>query len=347
MNLYETIQALSNIRSEQYPNGITVALDIGVHQYCDVDSNCPVAIELRRMVTEAGVGLQELLEGYSRAQETLDDVPEFSLENIAYGGSIAINVAGQSIEVDLSDQIREQLEYHGQNILDRLDHNSRQLTDYGTSFYHTCMSAIARARATKTLPQLQLEFTDLIKYKPLITTEENNYLLSFPIRYKPEWLYSRNIRYAMAQRDIREIEQDVFVVFPITQDKKILRPYLVDTQGRKFSHYHGRAGDCWGSVELPEHWDDSLGYLADVAYQLQASLATINLDSLMQSQPSGMPDTRDLRDRATVLGEEGVAREQPSQSYSEYTISVDPGVGEPVVGMTPRRGWGRTGGTNA
>ena len=64
MNLSQTVQALE-------ANGVVVALDCGVHGYCDINSNCPVAVQLRKFIHESGVTLEELLTGYAASQESV------------------------------------------------------------------------------------------------------------------------------------------------------------------------------------------------------------------------------------------------------------------------------------
>ncbi len=110
----------------------------------------------------------------------------------------------------------------------------------------------------------------------------------------------------MAPADVATIRRDVSVVFPITPAGNFMNVYLINMDGSKLSHYHGRGGDCWGqTLKFPERWDKTIGSLGRLAYQIQATLSTINLDSLMQHEPTGMPHEDALMERATRLGEEG------------------------------------------
>ena len=100
MNLNETVQALE-------AKDIQVAIDLGVHQRCLLDSNCPKAVELRTEISKAGIELTEILEGY---QAAIAPDP-FSWDNIDFGidGRVTLEIANQRIQLDLTQEIEAQL----------------------------------------------------------------------------------------------------------------------------------------------------------------------------------------------------------------------------------------------
>ena len=97
MNLAQTIQALE-------ANNIVTALDCGVHQYCDVNSNCPLAVELRRIVTESELTLEQLLEGYAASQEPPPN-PLLNPEFPEIDGHTIIHIGESDIPLDLTPVI--------------------------------------------------------------------------------------------------------------------------------------------------------------------------------------------------------------------------------------------------
>lgn len=331
MNLQETVTALENIKNEKFPEGILIAEDLGVHQFCDINSNCPKAIQLRRLITETGISLEELIEGFLSSQgsapKLLIDLEEACPD---INGKATISVGGNIIELDLTEHIKGECQKRFGELVRELERRQITVMNLGKNLHGVYMDAIRRAKRTVILPQLGYSLKELTTYRCMITRESKQYLFLFPLKYEPRWLYTREQRYALDPEDARELVRDCFLVIPVSGENKILRPYIIDEEGKKFEHYHGTAGDCWGHVKIPSNWDGKLRTLAELTYQLQASLATINLDSLMTRAPLDMISTVDLLERSTLLGTEGQPR--------EFSLQTDQNTVEAAL---HRRGWGR------
>ncbi len=335
MNLHETIQSLEQ-------NNIQTALDIGVHQRCDINSNCPIAVELRRIILDSGVTLEQLLEGYAASQGTPPEATAIELPQ--FNGRATIRVAGQSVVIDYSDTIRGQL---GEGFVKkRLEFESmgNRMQVLGRSLYSSYLDQIYQLRNTKTLPQLAFSVGDLLKANCLITTDNTNYVFLFPRHYKPQWIITNGVRYKIADEDIETIKRNIHIAFTISKESKILKTRVLGDSGRKLQHYHGNNwddDDCWGNVPIPERWDKTLKSLSNLVTQLMGSLATVNKDSILVRHPDSMPRINDLFDRSTKLGEEGHTeeREQPRGGWGggEATEEVNE---EGNITTAPARGWG-------
>ena len=309
LNLQQTIQSLEE-------NNIAVAINIGVHKHCNINSNCPLAVELRKLVHKSGITLAQLIEGFTASQESAKEVsytlPEFN-------GKAVINIAGQEVTIDFSDVIERQMgaafamkkqEFNGMGL---------QIKNIGSSLFASYTDKIQQLEQTKTLPQLEFSTKELIKANCLITSNNARgcYPFLFARRYNPQWIITNRKRYKMATKDIKKVEGDIYIQFTISKAKKIVNTVIFDSAGDKFSHYHGgghREGDdCWGQVKLPDVWDGTLESLSNLVIQLMGSLATINKDSLWARHPNNMPSIDSLMERSTELGEEGLVeeREQP------------------------------------
>lgn len=321
MNLREVIRALENIRTEQYPEGILIADDIGVHQYCDILSNCPKAVLLRRLISDIGISLDELIEGFTNSQsppppliDTEEHFPEIS-------GKAKLYFADTFIEVDISDFMKKEFQRATKRKVNDLIEREQLLVRTGNKLYRTYLDAIDRVQQTKALPQLEYSAHELIMYNCLITKSGSAYCFILPLKYEPRWIYTNGNRYELDAADAAEIARNVYLVIPVSIDFKILRPYIIDKEGHKFQHYHGNSGDCWGQMKLPSVWDRRLKSLADLTYQLQAALATINYDSIMVRRPGGLIPIETLMERSKLLGREGVMRstESPEQQQQPAT----------------------------
>lgn len=322
MNLAESVEALAFLRTEAYPQGIIIADDLGVHAQCDINSNCPEAIKMRKYMTEAGVSLTDLIDGYNNSIERPSrpaEVPPMP----AHSGKATIQVAGQIFEVDLTPQIDQQLRVATGDGVARMQRDHERLINLGDSLYSNYQRAITEARKTRQLPQVMHPIKDMIKYRVIITMDSNgNYVYMFPHRYEPDSIVSDGYRYELSEADKRRIHQDIFVVFYITRAKKILRPIMLDAAGNMFSHYHGnRNGECWGHVQLPTTWNGSLKTLGDIAYSLKAAVCTINRNSILNGHPVDMPPIDTLFRRSTKLGKEGVrSKKSPREiNFEELT----------------------------
>jgi len=196
----------------------------------------------------------------------------------------------------------------------------------GKSLYATYSSQIDHLKNGRALPQLAFNTVDLLKASCYITSDSDNYIFLFPRVYCPQYVTKDNVRYELSKEDKEAIKRDIFIEFQITRDKKLFKPIILNIQGHKFEHYHGRNGDCWGKFFLPETWDGRLLTLTGMVYQIMGALAVINFNSLMQHQPPTMPKVENMMTRATKLGVEGIIGEGQPQ---DTAINA------------PRRGWGR------
>ncbi len=316
MDLRQTFHALEDLKTEKYPQGITLALDLGVHQYCDINSNCPLAIQLRKYIHEAGVTLVDLLAGFAQSQEPPPDRIEPTLPE--FNGKAMIQIAGQNMEIDFTDTIKQQLGSAYENQIHYFKQMQNHITDVGASLHRTYLHQIYELRRTKVLPQLSFGVTDLVKYPCCITTKRDKYIFLFPREYKPQWIVTGGVRYLLNKDDIDSLERPCYIQFAVTVDGKIFSARLLGDRGYGMEHYHGHErDDCWGNVAIPERWNKSLSMLNTLANQLMASLATINKDSLVQHDIEDMIHIDNLMERATELGEEGhvEARERPTGGW--------------------------------
>ena len=305
MNLSETVQALE-------AKDIQVAIDLGVHQRCLLDSNCPKAVELRTEISKAGIELTEILEGYQAV--TAPD--PFSWDNIDFGidGRVTLEIAGQRIQLDLTQEIEAQLADTIKGRIEDIRRQEQRLKDLGNSLYERYLYEIARLRETRALPQLSFTTEDLLRYNIMVSSEGDNYIFLSPALYRPEYIIRDGIRYELSTEDKKTLRREVVLQFTITKDNRFLSMTLFTLTGQKFEHYHGRTGDCWGTIPLPRQWDRSLRSLDILKIQTFNALVTINYNSLMQREPPAMPHIDQLLARSTKLGREGVLGETTEQT---------------------------------
>lgn len=307
MNLHETVRALE-------AKNIIVALDIGVHQYCALDSNCPLAVQLRKLIADAGITLEELLEGYQAV--TAPDPVDNTLPQV--DSILHIKVMGKAISLDMEDVVSGRIQTAVRGKLRELDSCRSDLGTVGRMLYQSYLAEIRKQRDSTTLPQLTYSISALLDANCLITSREGRYNFLFPVRYRPRYIVRRHVRYQLLNRDVRDLERDIYIKFIIGQNDAVLRADTITQNGRKFHHYHGNdVYDCWGDVSLPHRWDKTLTSLARLAYTLILSLGTINRDSILLNTPRDMPHVNDLMDRSTELGEEGEVSEHPIEQPTE------------------------------
>jgi len=295
MNLGETVRALE-------AKGVTVAINLGAHQSCDLDSNCPLAIQLRRLITSSGITLEQLLEGYQTViapHLIVCRLPQFSAK-------LHLNIAGKVVELDFNNVISGELRGKVRSKLEELDGMKASIRGVGENLYQSYLSEIARQRSKHTLPQLTFSIGEILRTSCLITSEGRNYIFIFPIEYNPQYIVSRGIRYKLPDGDIRNIKRKAYLEITVTLEDRIVSVQLLDSHGRKLEHYHGNLrADCWGDVSIPARWDRRLPSLHRLAHSLAISLMTINKDSILRSNPPTMPTIEELFSRSTELGREG------------------------------------------
>lgn len=295
MNLYDAVLGLEG-------KNITVAINLGEHGNCPLESNCPIAIELRRLVVEAGVTLEELVEGYqsiANPNPVAYNPPEFS-------GKVAIFIAGKQIELDLDQIISGELKTQVEHKITELDEMKGRVGTLGRGLYSSYLHEITSNRTTHTLPQLGYTRGEMVSTKCLITGDGDRYTFLLPVEYKPESLIESGIRFKMAREDVTRIKRKAYLQFIVTRAGRFISATLQDDSGNKLRHYHGDGNtDCWGSVRLPTRWDKTLRSLSRLKTALMGSLATINMNSILQPHPPDMPDHDDVMSRSERLGREG------------------------------------------
>lgn len=296
MNLHQTVQALE-------AKNITVAINLGQHSHCPIDSNCPLAIELRRTMADAGVTLPELLEGYREVivSEPVNIVlPEFD-------GRATIRVAGEDLHLDFSRIIGDQLKGVVDRKLRELEALESNFKELGRNLFRSYLYEIEKTRNESVLPQLTFSGEELIQTHCLTSGVDGNYVFIFPEEYKPEYIVKDGIRYKLSDAHIKVLIREVYLRFIISKENEFLSATLLDVRSGKFQHYHGNGHeDCWGAVTLPQTWDGTIRSLYGLATNLTKALATINHNSLMQSEPPNIPfHISTLLEKSTELGREG------------------------------------------
>lgn len=295
MNLRETVEALE-------AKNITVAVNLGAHEFCMLDSNCPLAIQLRRTVADAGITLEQLFEGFE--QVTHRDPVDYS--PVGFRAKVQFSVAGKTMEEDLSSIVTPVLKDKIKQKVEELDYLRRNVKDLGVQLYQSYLREIANQRVNRTLPQLKFSMGEMLEAKCTITSVDNNYVFLFSFEYKPEYIVYSGIRYAIKPSDIAKIKREAYIQFTITPANKIVKVRVVGKDGVKLEHYHGsREEDCWGNVKYPAKWDGKLKSLLVIAKSLIGALHTVNRGSILRSHPGGMPEIESLMERSTEIGREG------------------------------------------
>lgn len=297
MNLSETIQALK-------AKGIQVAIDLGIHTRCLLDSNCPKVIELRRLLDKAGIGLPEILEGYQ--QVIVPDPINWSNDGFQVDGKVTVRIAGLDVQLDLTNFIESQLNRSVREKLDTIKQQEDRVRELGQSLYRRYQEEITNQRRKKTLPQLPFSRDDIIRYDIRITSDGDNYIFFLPAFYHPEYIVRDGVRYELAEEDKANLKRNIYLSFSISRDNIFISAVLLDDTGAKFRHYHGKSGECWGQIQLPNQWDKTLRSLDALKRSLIGALVTINYNSLLDREPPGMPHADKLRERSRELGREGV-----------------------------------------
>jgi hypothetical protein len=297
--------------------GTLLAFDMGEHAFCYIDSNCPKAVSLRRVLAEAKIDLEKL-----EAPKQPDNV--FASPTMLQPVIAQVTIGGQSI--DLSGLVQQEAVYQIQRLIDAANENHSRVTRLGDSLYATYIQQLRDARKMPVLPQLQFPIEQLLALNCTIAIGEDKryYQIGFECRYAPKWLYSTGKRYEISATVAETLERDTILIFPVSRDMKILHPTLYKRNGQKLNHYHGFGADCWGTARMIRCWDGSLQQLWNQFRLLTGALTTINLDSLMSHQPDDMPHIEELKRHSTVMGEEGKLDATPEPAASGVN-----------------RGWGR------
>jgi len=333
MNLRDTIKALEK-------SSVTVALDIGVHENCNIDSNCPVAVDLRRIITSSGVTLEQILAGFAASQEEVPDPVNLTIPEI--DGKVTVSIGTTLIPIDLTGLLKDEISYRFAKKMEEVKVSNYKLKELGRSLYNSYITEIYKLRETKTLPQVQIGLDVLAKTHCMVTSDGENYLYLFSKVYMPQTMHHDGIRYELSDADKKKIRRDVVLVFTVgSRSRKMIKAVLLDEYGGKLEHYHGgrNNADCWGMNRLPERWDGNVMTLYNLSVTLMGALTTINKDSLIMREPPGMPHVDIMLERATRMGEEGVVeeRERPAGTWQDLTAAQAATV---PVDPVPARNWG-------
>lgn len=307
LKLNEVAASLENIKTEKYPNGLAIAQNFGNHVYCSIDSNCPEAIKLRKILSEAELSIDEVNTAYNEFRAPAPDPPvNFHLPSLR--GSVTVFVNERPVEVDIGDNLEEQVRQGMFNKWTTFQRSREQFNSLGRDLFHSYLYYINEARKTKALIQLNFPLEEVLKYGVYCTTNGKDcYLFIYPFTYAPEYIYAKDERYRISKEDREKIRRDVYLVITITSGMKVMIPHLINANESKFIHYHAdEARDCWGGTKLPEErWNKSLKFLFELKLSLESALVTINRNSPLTSRPRGMPTLEDLLNRSKKLGKEG------------------------------------------
>ena len=330
MNLQETLQALEN-------KNIQVAIDLGVHGYCELQSNCPLAIQLRKYIQESGITAEQLFEGFSSGIPTEVPVtPNFG--DIPVLANLTITIAGQHVRMDLSDQAIPQLRSWLDNIARYAGGLREGLTSSGSSYFRSYLHAIREVRKTPSLTLPKFPLNIALESGVITTQEEGRYAFTFPVVYNPQYAIREGIRYSLSSRHIEVLKRKAYLTMIYTPAKTVYIIKLLKEDSGKLQHYHGNIGqDCWGNIRHP-NWNGTLIQLVNYKKLLMGSLVTVNMDSLLNRNPVGMPSSEELRTQWTVLGREG---ELTSTNLDNTTL--DNTTLDNTTRIATRTGWGRRG----
>lgn len=303
MTLFETVQALE-------AKNITIALDLGVHQSCALDSNCPLAVQLRKLIADAGITLEELLEGYQEV--TAPDPVDMDRVLPAVSAILHMHLLGQEMHINLGEDATHEFGVAVKRKIEELEHGIYTLRGIGRTLYSSYLAEIRRSRDNGSLPQLSFTVTELLTANCLITSRDRKYVFIFPAEYRPRYIVHRHTRHQLSDEDAKSLERNIYIKFTINQNHNFFRADTITSDGRKFRHYHGNGQyDCWGEVTLPNRWDGHLSSLTRLNHTLIMSLGTINRGSVLDNDPPHMPDVEDLMENSTELGREGEVSEHP------------------------------------
>ena len=334
MNLTEVFDSLGE-------NDILTGLDIGVHGNCEIDSNCPIAIELRRVVMESGITLQQLADGVALHQTRGDDNtflqnPEIQMPT----DEISFLVFGHSISIPLSEVIGNNIRTAVFNRMQELRDADTTLERIGQAFHNTYREKVAALSKNKRLQQVAFDPEELRRTGCQVTATEGNYLFIFPFDYHAEYIVNNGIRHELSAAHKAQIARlGGCMTIEITNENKFTFAKAKKADFTPMNHYHAsHGGNCWGSVTIPRTWNGTLRQVYALFKELEGSLMTINNNSLFNRHPEGMPESTSILRSATRLGREGDLR--PEAEVPEQPDAGD--VEEPGwVNLDAPRTWGR------
>jgi len=299
VNIEETIRALEN-------KGVAIALDIGEHSRCGIDTNCPVAIQLRKLVIESGLSFVQIMEGYT--ETTAEPLVNFNLDTSKVSGKTEVVIMGKKLEIDVTDMVNQSVKEALASKLTQIERETGRLASYGNSLHDTYVLEIERQRTSKSLRQFRASIEDLVKYEVMITEEEGGYVFLFKEHYNPETYVDGGVRYAINPVHAKRIARDCYLKILTNAEGNIVSTSLLDSSGGKLRHYHGSdRRDCWGNVNLSatKGKDFNLASMNKVRRMAMGAVQTINMNSLLNHTPTDMPTAEEVREKGIKLGKEG------------------------------------------
>ncbi len=204
-------------------NDILTGLDIGVHGNCEIDSNCPIAIELRRVVREAGITLQQLVDGAALHQTRGDD-DNFFLRNTEIQlptEDITFSVFGQDVSISLAQIIGPDVRVAVENRLASIRDANRVIESVGQAYLNTYREKVAALSKNKRLQQVAFDPEELRRTGCQVTATEGNYLFIFPFDYGAEYIVNNGIRHELSAAHKAQIARlGGSMTFEITHENK-------------------------------------------------------------------------------------------------------------------------------
>ena len=298
MNLLDSKRILEN-------RGVLVALPLGEHLYCFLDSNCPLAVKLRTIMGEAGVTMEELESSY------VDLSPErIRVTAPEINSKVLISVMGKSLEVDVSDVVSNDIADRIKRRIRDLERVRDNLIQYSTDCYDMYKQEVLGVRETSILPQLSFPIGEILKYRALVTGDGGKeYCILLPLVYQPGFITTGGVRYEICGEHKASIRRLCWILFNMGENRFYRARLLVEGERgrlRGLPHYHGTgAEDCWGYIHMPDKWQGTLGELGALRDKLVVALGVVNGDSLMTPEPVSMPTYTELFESSTSLGVEG------------------------------------------
>lgn len=147
--------------------------------------------------------------------------------------------------------------------------------------------------------------------------------ITLPFKYRPQYMTREGNWYRIPEDTCSKLSRDIFVLFRL-RGKDFSFPLLVwKPMGEPFYHYHF---DCWGTVRIqcPTMIPSGLYYLRD---RLEAELHSINLDSLVETEPKGLPHLERLFEHASPCQAPSISV-PPNPSRLAIAWAVTPGIPE-------------------
>lgn len=299
MDHWSVMAAVNQLKKQ----GIEVAIELGVHSLCRLDSNCPKAIEVRKIITDSGTELGEYIQerGF-----TVSPLPEELKATVVIHHPLLVER-----ELDITEFLRPE----AQRGLERAIKESNKAIDHCKVWLEGCINRynheVYRLRQNSTLPQLPISARELLRLGAVLGKHDKNlYNIYFRVTYSPVQTVRAGVRYQLSNEDVLRIRREGYL--GIVFNKHFEKADLWDEHMNKLSHYHGNAYDCWGNGGLPDIWDGTIEQLVSLRDRLMRALGTINGDSLMLDSPLNMPTYQTLLQRATRIGPEGRIEQTPS-----------------------------------